>query len=512
LPYTLPSRALQSEDPLDPKEFNDEIHAAAEKRSGMLDEHDFDAGIQSSLIVAEGAYYVHRYIGVSADPEFGAPGAFSRPTRTNGEQIPTHGGWAPIPDLTWTRTTGVAVLNIIARFQYIWFLYHAVNGWNPGSVSGPSGASSAVQFCIAVDGRVIESTITGNRDIQRRPPWAIQAQSPQRDYAGGSLRPGGFQPRSERCNALGPYMGSVRIGTLFPVTPGSHVIEVYCRRLLGFDGSTATTTDHGIFIYNRQAFIQVLNVIPASAQTFDGVEIDALESEDEFNEANMITDRVSALAAAFNAIPAGALARGAFNHNHLPSAILDWAQVSTLTGAASPTTDDYYPGWDTATLAGAATGDTGWWLLQDGTGAPTDLRTDEIGAHPLVFDMTLASTFLVLANVHVRHIENVPDEVHCFGALSIMYRPTGGAAILIPESEAYICNWNHWGESGGINSLLNEETDVPLMAVVSLPAGSPDIDWFGVFGCAFDDNNNRAELEYGRGNLTVFQYRDEVTT
>jgi len=508
MPYLLPARVMRSTSVLDFRDINEDYLPAAEKVSGRLDQHDFASSIRSSLDVAAGAYYQHSYDYASADPEFGSPGSDSRPTRTNSVQIPTHGGWVAVSGLSRTVTTGTAVLNIIARLQYVWFIYHTVNGWNPGSAPDtPAG----VQFAIAVDGRILEWTITGVQDIQRRPPWAIRAQSPQRVFTGASptLRPGGFQPRSERCVALGPNMGSVRLGSVFPVTPGEHIVEVYCRRLRGFDGSTSSATDQGIYIYNRQLFTQTLRVLPSSSQTLSSVEIDALEPEDDFSASTIGTDRVTALLNAYNSVAAGALARGAFNHHHLPSAIRDWAQVSTQPGVTDPTTDDYYPGWNNNTRASAATGDTGWWLLQDGTGAPTNLRTDE--THAGVFDMTYASTFLVLANVHVRHVENVPDEIHCFGALAIMYQRTGGTPLILPETEGYICNWNHWGVTNTAASTLNEETDIPLMAVVSLPAGATDVDWFGVYGCAFDDNGNRAELEYGVGNLTVIQFRDELT-
>ncbi|MDI7267698.1 MAG: hypothetical protein QME96_06870, partial [Myxococcota bacterium] len=423
MPTILPSRVLRAADVLDYVELNDDYREAAEKRSGRLDQHDFATSLQTALGVDVGAYYTHHYDSATANHGVGTPGAYSRPTTTNGQQMTAHGEWVAIPTLTRTVTTGTAVLSIIARFQWIWQL-HTGGVWAGVSDTG----ASHVQFALAVDGRLLHWTITGKQDHTRMSPWALKPQSPQRVY-GTTMLPGSHQPRSEQCAALGRDMGSERLGTIYPVSPGSHTVEVYCRRLKRIDVAyviaNSAYTDGGIFIYNRQLWTQVLPLLPTSAQSFDGIDVAALAPGVTFDAAAMQTARVAALRDSYNAIAPGGLARGAFNHFHLPSTIRDWAQA-TVIPAASPNTNDFYPGFNTGTIAAAQTGDTGWWLLNDAAG--NNLRTDQ--THPAAFSGATPSTFLVLANVHVRSVDNVPQERHSFGALSIFYR-AGGANVLL---------------------------------------------------------------------------------
>lgn len=515
MPTILPTRVLRAADVLDYLELNDDYREAAEKRSGRLDQHDFATSLQAALGVASGAYYRHHYDQASANTGVGTPGAYSRPTTTSGQQIPSTAEWTPVPTMTRTVSTGTAVLKIDARLQWIWQI-NSAGVWSGISNTGPS----LVQFCIAVDGRVLDWTITGENDPTRKAPWALKPQSPQRVY-GTTMLPGSHQSRSELCAALGRDMGSERLGTLYPVEPGTHTVEVYCRRIKTLDVAIILSTgyfspaDGGIYIYNRQMFTQVLPLIPASAQAFDGVEIASLAPGVTFNAAAIQTARVDALRNSYNAIAAGGLARGAFNHFHLPSTIRDWAQA-TIVPAGTPFTDDFYPGFNSDTLAGASTGATGWWLTNDGAG--NNLRTDQ--THPAAFSGTSASTFLVLANIHMRYLDipaggtGSPGQRHIFGAFSIGYR-AGGVNDVIVESEALVNNWNEWGRgvSGGAAAVerLNEEEDVGLMAVVSRPAGAADIDYFGVYASAFDDNNERGVLGWGRGCISVIQFRDEVT-
>lgn len=503
MPTILPSRVLRPADVLDHVELNDDYREAAEKRSGRLDQHDFATSLQSTLGVATGAYYRHHYDFAAASPGVGVPTAYSRPTTANGQQIPSTGEWTAVPSLTRTVTTGTALLSIIARVQWIWQL-QIIGVWTGASDTG----ACHVQFAIGVDGRILPWTVTGEQNHTRQAPWAIKPQSPQRVY-GSTMLPGSHQPRSELANSLGRDMGSERFGTIYPVTPGSHVVEVYCRRIKRIENAytlvNTVSTDDGILIYNRQLFTQVLPLLPASAQAFDGIDVAALAPGVTFDAAAMQTARVTALVNSYNAIAPGGLARGAFNRFHLPSTIRDWAQA-TIIPAASPNTDDFYPGFNSNTLAAAQTADTGWWLLNDAAG--NNLRSDQ--THPAAFSNTNASTYLVLANVHVRYVDNVPQERHSFGALSIIYR-AGGVNVLVNESEALLNNWNEWGMNNGAAALLNEEEDAGLLAVIDRPAGAADIDWFGVYGSAFDDSNARAVLSWGRGVISVVQFRDQLT-
>lgn len=502
MPTILPQRVLRGTMPLDPAEVNADFREPTEKRSGLLDEHDFKSTIRSGLSVAPGAYYAHYRDATLGNPGWGVPAAYARPVRTAGVLVPGHGGWEAIANMTRTVSTGTGLLYIVARLQWIAF------GLLLGAWQGAQGGKARIQFAIAVDGRVLPWTVTGQNDPYRKNPWAIRAVT-HRSVGAGLKLPGSHQPRDQICGAMNRDMGSQRLETIYPVQPGSHVVQIMARRTFVSGGvpfdSGAGTGDAGVYVFNRELFVQRLNTIPASAQTLSAAEIGALQPEDAFSQANIATARVDVLRTAYNAIPAGALARGAFNHVHLPSAVKDWAQA-TIVPAGSPTTNDFYPGFGVATLAGARTGATGWWLLDDGAG--NNLRTDQ--THAAAFDCTTDSTFLILANVHARHVENVPQENHSFGLLTLFMRQ-GGSNVILNVSEAALNNWADWGYTLGLNSLLNEEEDIPLMAVVSMPANPTPVDWFGVYGAAFDDSGARAELEWGRGVITVLQFRDIVT-
>lgn len=477
-------------------ETNEDFREPTEKRSGLLDEHDFSPTLRATLAVGPGAFYRQRYAVISADPRWLVSGVYQRPESTNGVRIDGAGVWTAVDGMERTFTTGKEVLYLLARVQWIAF------GMNAWSWAGSLNGHARLQFALEVDGKVLPWTITGQMDPFRRPPWAIR---PLVHRATGGLQlPGSHQPRTQTCGALNKDMGSEKLSTLYPVEAGTHVVRVVARRVHDREAIPVVlgSGDSGVFVFNRAMFIQALPLIPAETPPLAAVDIPALEPESAFSQASIQVNRVDALRQAYNTIPAGALARGAFNRDHLPSTLLAFDHVWIEPGTPQ-STNNYYPGFGSATIAGSPTGTTGWTLVTDGAGG----QMTTAGVRPGGYGTTVTSTLLVQANVQLRSIHRLgsPHDIHIFGMFTFLIS-RGGVVTAVSGAEAAANHWLNWGYRGGSPEPYNTEEDVPLMAALSLPAGSPAVDWVGLYVSGYDDAPGRADVTWSRANMSVLQF------
>ena len=222
------------------------------------------------------------------------------------------------------------------------------------------------------------------------------------------------------------------------------------------------------------------------------------------------------MVAAYNNVPQGAVARGAFGAAHMPAVLRDYAHENIQTAAVGQWTDNYFHGYSVDTFTAVQTGSTGWFLLHDGAGKNLDTLTN----HPGTFDGTTQGIFMVLANVQVPSVgwavfHDVPAQ---FGMLAIGYEADLGAGLawhLIPVSQAVVNNYNTFGIPNRAIDIDPEELDVALMGILDLtpvPLGTT-IRRFGVFGCsAYAAAPLRTMLTWKFGSMQVFHFKPGALT
>ena len=112
-----------------------------------------------------------------------------------------------------------------------------------------------------------------------------------------------------------------------PVRPGLHTVEFVARRVNGAEKSSFGSNDY-IGIYSRRLFVLDLKQMPPAALAAASVAATAFESEDLFSTAAVDTGAFQPVRSAYNDVAEGALARGAFMNEHLPSSLLDVSQAT----------------------------------------------------------------------------------------------------------------------------------------------------------------------------------------
>lgn len=514
--YLFPKRQLQSGDVLDPQSFNEDFIPTAERLGGNLNEHNFGAtSLRANATVGTNAYYIPHYVTTSSDIGFGAtPFTFPAAGAANSHRVSNDGDWDVLTDMVLTFTTNVAGCWILGWLQYGWLGF---NGLSQHAYNSTDTLPTNVQFALRVDGRVLEWTVTGQRDTHHGSFLTAKA-TPER--GAGTRLPGPTVPTNyEQTAGCGPEILPVRIRANIDLMPGEHTIEIVARRIPRTGPNlTASLRQYAdgdaVVVYNRKLFALEITAQPPSSATtaFTDISVFSTTAEDTLSTAALETNRTLAIQSAYNAVATGNCGRGCFNHNHLPNALLDSAS-DTQNNVPANTTDDY-PGYNTSTFAPARLANTGWWPVDDG--AATPLRTDQNGHAG--FDLTQSCWILILANVELNDVVG-GDETHAaglvwrtgaVGAFGIGYQTTGaGAPTILGDTEGYVNSYN-FIVAGASVEWEAVEMDVPLMEVIDnvVPLGG-SIDWFGVYASALLIGGvaGAVTVSWDRGNITAIVLR-----
>lgn len=536
--YIFPKRKLQSGDILDPVDLNADIIPAAERYSGRINEHNVDSKIKGSLadtnpitpgaqdLVATDAYFKHYLAGKTVDLGRGAQVGGSHRTPYNRTDtadfdpgayvVPSDFAWNKIDDMEITLTTGMSSLWIIGWLQYVWLEFtddgHPPSGEDitlVDTVATFVGATNAarMQFALRIDGRVIESTITGKLspfEMSFQPVKPIDERS-----TGSNI------PFEEQATALGSVMLPIRVGTFEAVQPGTHTVELVARRIettgtassssFGGSGFTVYYDDEDyVVVGNRRLFVLDMPLNPPASTTFDSADPGAFETEDTISAASLGTNKVDVVRDAYNDVKSGALARGSLNNNHLPSAVLSSVQHS-IAPTSEFSVSAIYPGEANNTTITTVGGTEGWRLVDSGA---VKLRTDV--SLPGGFDVSSRTSLLiVMANVQLAGVSMIggPTEkgTHYWGHLALGYQEAGGAPTIVSRTEATVCDHSAW-----ITTASAEQVDVPLFWVkdFSTTPNSVNYDHIGVYCAASSSRGSGVpSLSFQNGNIIVIQLR-----
>tara|TARA_Y100000114_G_C11747532_1_gene322446 strand:- start:92 stop:1840 length:1749 start_codon:yes stop_codon:yes gene_type:complete len=540
MPFIFQKRVLQKEDVLDPIELNEDLQTVKVVSGGNLDLENIEAfgpqGFKSLAIPAQEAYYkYHTATNKTVEPSFDT----ERPLTLNDEGVnqprfdvddppadlflvPNTNSWTVVANTTINITTGQANLWINGWLQYV------RNGWSFDPVSfGADGDvattvtnvsqlglhhlsngffGSRVHFAIRVDGRVVEWTITGKQSIFSRSPLGMKpVQSLKKDE---EKLPGTRVPDT-RAVSPGPEVLPIRLGTIFPVEPGSHTIEIVARRLPRRKNVMQEKEDV-IGVHSRELHVieMPIHAVQTLSSDVSDKQVFVFESEDPV-ENSTLGSTVSNLAEENNDLKAGNIRREALFNTQLPSKVVSCLQTTINNDHEELKAAPHWPGTVLDTVSSSSFG-WGWYQLRD---ASTVL---EVVTEERFLDDDI---IILMANISLRQLQVRGDQLFkdrfldAFGAFRFGMRdnvtssgsedwklsPTTG-----PGSTGYV-NSFQWADAlggfsqfdafGGPNSQqfeqffgpeLNVNVDIPLFTVLRGSDFEPTATkhYIGVFGAS----------------------------
>jgi hypothetical protein len=537
--YIFPRRVLRNGDVMDNVELTEDITPAADRVSGKLNMHNFDATMASSVVADPEAFYaIHHYDKYAqivwsafAGPQWYYPDGG---TNTDMALVQNNFEWQPIFDANGqstelTMTTGQSVLWINGYVQYVWW------GFNPTpgslSVSSPPSAYAQhvneaqtvpvnLQFALRVNGNIIPQTVTGIDDLTYRTSLPLKPTS-QRLAGGASsnILPGPQDVRGNQVCALGPPCLPIRVGACVPCVPGFQRVELVVRRApyVTDTGVVQYGSYDKIYCYSRQLNVVELKSFPIDSVGPAEVTAPAFEPEEPLTTLTLYGNRVQPVVNAYNDVQEGSLARGALMHYHLPQSL-----IATPQGAEFANTswlfNCYYPGGTAPAINTVTLNNymgmqaTGWALLRG------NFRVQNV-------PVSTSRKLLVLANVQVRNIQGRDDadlstrasSIASFALFQIMYQNnTDGPTtwLSVPESMGMVNNFVWWPKdppnvasrvTAGTNPAYGvEHVEIQLMALLDFTTPQATPINIGVFGSVA---NTSDECEVIRGSLYVMPLR-----
>ena len=540
--YVFPRRVLRNGDVMDNVELTEDITPAADRVSGKLNMHNFNATMAATVVADPEAFYSIYHYGKYAQiiwsdplgPEWYYPDGG---TDTDTALVQNNFEWQAILDANGqstevTMTTGQSVLWINAYVQYIWWGFNPTPG--SASVASPpspyeqhvNGAQNVpvnLQFALRVNGNIIAETVTGIDDLTYRTSVPLKPTT-QRLASGSanSILPGPQDIRGEQVCALGPPCLPIRIGACIPCVPGFQRVELVVRR-------APYITDQGIvqygafdkvYCYSRQVNVVELKAFPIDSVGPAETTAPAFEPEDPLTTFTLYGQRVQPVVSAYNDVQEGSLARGALMHYHLPQSLIATPQ-GTEFASTSYLFNCYYPGGTSPAINTVTLNNymgmqaTGWALLRG------NFRVQNV-------PVSTSRKLLVLANVQVRNIQGVDDvsagsptfrasSIASFALFQIMYQNQGAGLTTwtaVPESMGMVNNFVWWPKDppnlanrliSGTNPAFGDElVEIQLMALLDFTTPQATPINIGVFGSVA---NTGDECEVIRGSLYVIPLR-----
>lgn len=571
MPNIFPKRKLHDNDVLDPNDMNEDLQPIQGVVAGNLDMENI-AGIsadstgknfKSAGIPDKQAYYkLHSAAGQYVPPDFldgrnldpGARGV-QHPTFDPDNPaegifvVPETNQWTAIDKLDVEITTGASNLWINSIVQYCrngWSFNTApltidreveVDGTKSPSQLGLHHSSNGfyparIQFAIRINGRVIEWTVTGKHDLYESDSIGIRpAESLVRDK---KRLPGITVPNS-RIVAPGPEMLPIRLGTFFPVEPGTYKVEVVARRVPTRKRQGSLNEDV-IGIFSRELHVLELPVHSTQSEVFTVTSSDSAFQLRGESLLNSVGAQVSAAYDQCNNLFEGNIKREALVHQQLPSKVVSAIQ-STLTfdelsGPTYSREATHWPGENSTTVT-EASGGWGWYQLRnlkDGrlqVETTATFRDDDI--------------IILMANVALKALKprggTVPERnyqrfLDMFGAFRFGIRDNATSSgiedwrisrVTGPGNAVYVNSFNWCSLIAGFSNASSTDTtesiedyfgvesdeyvDIPLFTILrgSNFTSAATRHWIGVFGASMSavKGGPGTGPHYGSGTTTL---------
>jgi len=472
MPYLFPYSFLNNFDPLDSREFSQFILPAADKVQGRLNEHDFEQSCCQNETISAGAYYRHHLIEKVVDPDFLVSGT------------PKVGGNGPdasfvlVNDKQWHTVTGTSV-TATTEASSIWvaaFVQYTYHEWTKSDAF-----QASVQFALRVDGEIMEEDITGKFEQADKAVSAFRVNTPKSD---GSFV-GARVFRQTNPHSLGAQHRPVRLGFSLDLAPGAHTIEVVAKRV-AYPGRIAWLDSNDyIECHTRRLYALEVPLLPQGNPAGSAaVGASYMEDGTILSKAEYETARLDEVIAAYNDIEQGNCERGAFNHNHIPTAVF-YAHQEVLGGTLHSLSSEY-PGFSLATI-----GDPGWTQIFDGAGnleLPVQLNFPAYGD----------CYFILMADIEITKVwssDGVPRwGFDNFGNLCFMSWYAGAWHVI--GSGATECAFNaHYVFSTEAERDMN--LCVSMLYVVKLTNPAQAFDKVGLFGSTWDGNGSNKDVTMG---------------
>lgn len=403
MPNIFPKRQLQTRDVLDPNDMNEDLGPIQSTVAGNLDMENIMGELGSRGTKAENfkdattaapeAYYrLHSAVGSSTHPPFlegtldsGEEGVV-HPTFDPDDPaegvfvVPDNNQWVPIDRLDVEFTAaGASNLWINAIAQY------SRNGWqflerpvsvdrertvNVGKRPSQAGLNhrsngffpARLQFAIRINGRVLEWTVTGKNDIHETDSIGIRPVESLAEGADtGKKRLPGITVPNTRIASLGPEMLPIRLGTFFPVEPGTYKVEVVARRIPARKTENMTKTDV-IGIFGRELHVLELFVHPAQIRETK-VKTALVPRLRSGTRLGRVGEIVNETVEQCNELAEGNIKRESLFHTQLPSKVVRCVQ-DTLDSplGSSVAITNHWPGWNQNIVTTDSSG-FGWFHL-----------------------------------------------------------------------------------------------------------------------------------------------------
>ena len=517
--YIVPRRPLRANDVLDHVELDEDVVPTAERYSGRLNAHNFRTNLKTAPVtVGTQAYLVETAAMLQrTNSNHGLTTASLTPNTAaaQADRIPNDGHWFSLSVISpISVTTGNSVLILLADAQYFVQTWGITN-WT-ATLTDQYTSPANIQFAFRVDSTLVFATQTGARRIHETAFSPLKSD----DEKGSGTGPN--PPLAGQMHSLGALAGRPRIGAYVPVVAGTHTVELVARRTPDLTNQQNYDSDNYLMVYGRQLYAIESPVVPGATSAAAVVSVSSWEPEDVLSAAAIGTNRVGAVRTVYNAVAEGALARGAFRNTHLPSVVLQSRQVS-VNSATTQWTDDFYPGYNTATIAAARSGDSGWMEVDNGAGAAI-LRATPSGGGDWVGNSGL---LIVMANLQTTSLqrfnstgaEQYGDEQTNWALFDIGWHVDGDPAATINfgvASEFVFCTDNTYYDdvSAPPRTYLPGERDVNLLYVRDLTASpiAPAVDYFSIYASTLPAINvappNRARVTWRqRGSIQALRLR-----
>ncbi len=400
MPNIFPKRLLQDKDVLDPNDLNEDLQPIQSVVAGNLDAENIGGlfsysgtTFKRAKVDKEAYYKLHSATGRTVSPDFldgrdlaeGDRGVQQPKFDPDSPAphvviVPETNQWTSIDDLDVTITTGKSNLWINGIVQYVrngWHLsgepfssdladsidptaqpsqlglHHVSNGFYP----------ARIQFAIRINGRVIEWTVTGKTDIHETDSIGIK---PVQSLVSGEDRLPGVTVAQSRLVAPGPEVLPIRLGTFFPVEPGTYKVEVVARRIPQRKNNSKLKDDV-IGLFSRELHVLELPVhsIQGTETTMTAAQVYQFEEEELLDK---LPNAVENTYEQCNNLTEGNIKREALFHTQLPSKVVDVKQsVLTFDPGEFGSEATHWPGVNSNAVTNAS-GGWGWYHLRNAAG------------------------------------------------------------------------------------------------------------------------------------------------
>jgi len=356
--YLKQRRRYDNGDTSDVDSLNLDLQDVAARLGGRLDQHNFMQNDLGESDIENSAYQEWYLVSVPVDHAAAHNTQGPQSAATDAMDVPLDGDWHVVSSCQLELVTGECV--VVVRASAVWASFPHEISWNPTTGEDEYDRPRPV-FGLRIGGAVHMPAITGLMHTSDVPPVPVRLSNPK---ALTTLLGTGHLKAIQAYSEGSPFC-HVRLKWSIPLPAGVHGAEFVVRAAQNMAPlREALAIDAALKVYTRKMLTRVIPRQAPSGGSSANVAVPAWESGDTFSRSSYRDDRLQPLVGASNAITSGMVARAAFNHAHLPSS-LKRVDVVPFVMAAAEYCEAQYPGWGSSTPAGARTGATGWWQIDD---------------------------------------------------------------------------------------------------------------------------------------------------